>query len=73
MKGYHFLTMKPVIYVANIDESEVSDPTLNKEYNRLAKMAEERKLPLIAISAKMEEELSSFHWMMDRAIFLWEC
>ena len=62
MKGYHFLTMKPVIYVANIDESEVSDPTLNKEYNRLAKMAEERKLPLIAISAKMEEELSS--WMM---------
>ena len=34
-------------------------------------MAEERKLPLIAISAKMEEELSSLD-DEDRAIFLEE-
>lgn len=59
MKGFHFLTMKPVIYVANIDESEVANPQSNGEYLRLEGLAQERNCAIIAISAKMEEELSS--------------
>ncbi len=69
LHNYHFLTMKPTIYVANIDESEVGNPQLNKEYQRLEKLANERNIPLIAISAKMEEELSSLD-DEDRALFL---
>lgn len=58
LKTYHLLTDKPIIYVANVMEDEISDPQSNKEYCRLLELGNSRHIPVIAISAKMEEELS---------------
>lgn len=58
MKAYQFLTSKPVIYIANIKEEEINDPTVNENYNKLKKYADENKAEVVAISAKIEEDLS---------------
>lgn len=59
LKDFFLLTSKPVIYVANIDESEIG--TKNKYVLALEnKLKEEQQTSrVITISAKIEEELSS--------------
>ena len=59
LKGYNLLTAKPVIYVANLDEEGVMDPDSNDYYNRVKAFAENENSQVIALCAKMEEELSS--------------
>lgn len=59
LKGFHLLTDKPVIYVANIDEAHSSDPTQSDYYNQVKAYADERNSPVVAISAQMEQELST--------------
>lgn len=58
VKSYQLLTSKPVIYVGNVLEDEVTDPFVNKEFVKLTDLAKQRGTIAIAISAKMEEELS---------------
>ena len=58
MKNYGLLTAKPVIYVANMSDEEVSDPSANKYYQAVKKIADEENSECIAICAKIEEELS---------------
>lgn len=69
LMGYHLLTDKPVIFVANIEESLVSDPTQNEQYNRVVELAKTRNAQVIAISAKMEQELSELE-DEEREMFL---
>lgn len=71
LKGYHLLTNKPVIYIANIDESQVADPLSNSEYQRVLQLGQERNHPVVAISAKMEEELTDLE-DEEREMFLTE-
>lgn len=59
LKHFHLLTDKPVIYVANIDEQFVSDPHQSEEYLKVEAFANKRNCPVVAISAQMEQELSS--------------
>lgn len=59
LKGFHLLTDKPVIYVANIDEDSVSDPESNKHYMSVKAYGDERNCSVVAISAQMEQELST--------------
>lgn len=53
------LTLKPVIYVGNVDENDIAGGLAeNKAYADLAKHAEEEHAGIIAICAQVEAELS---------------
>lgn len=69
LKNYGLLTAKPVIYVANMSDEEVSSPEDNKYYQAVKKMADEEGSGCIAICAKMEEELSGLD-KEDKQAFL---
>lgn len=58
VRQYNLLTMKPVIFVANMDEDGVSDPDSSALYQKVKALAEERGSEVVAINAQMEEELS---------------
>ena len=53
------LTLKPIIYVANISEDEVGGDYLNNEgYQKLRAHAESESSEIIAVSAQIEAELA---------------
>ncbi len=59
LKEVPLLSMKPVIYVANINEDEVgSDLTKNPHYMSLKAIADEEKAGIISICAGIEAEIS---------------
>lgn len=58
LKQFNFLTAKPVIYVCNIKEEEINDPDSNKYYRAVKEYAEKENSRTVAISARIEEELS---------------
>ncbi len=58
LNGFHLLTAKPVIYIANMSENEVHTSESNPFYIIVKEFAESEKSDVIAISAKIEEELS---------------
>lgn len=53
----HFLTSKPFLYIANVHEDEVG--SIDIEELR-AKLGIDKAIPLIPISAKVEEDLAGF-------------
>ncbi len=59
LKGFHFLTLKPVIYIANIDEASLADPSGNSNFVKVEAYATANGSEAIAISARVEEELST--------------
>lgn len=58
LKGFSLLTAKPVIYVANMSDEEISDPESNPYYTAVKEFADGEGSECIAICAKIEEELS---------------
>ena len=57
LKAYSFLTIKPIIYLANVKEEDVADE--NNEYVKIVKeYADKENAITIRICAKVEEELS---------------
>jgi len=58
LKGFCFLTLKPVIYIGNIKEEEINNPDSNPAYVKLKEYANKEKAEIVPISAKIEEELS---------------
>lgn len=60
LKGMFLLTSKPVIYVANIAEDDIAKPVGELEYARILEgIAKEENAGMMAVSAKVEEELSA--------------
>ncbi len=59
MQTFHFLTLKPVIYVANIDEDSLHDIDNNPMYVAVKEYATQRGCSVIPVCAKVEEDLSS--------------
>ncbi len=57
-KSYNFLTVKPVIYIANMGENEIGSYKNNKHYNTLEKYVKEEGNQIIPICAKIEAELA---------------
>ena len=53
------LTMKPVMYVANISEDEVSNPDNNPNVQRVREYAKAENAEVIPLCVKIEEELSA--------------
>ncbi|MDF9825252.1 GTP-binding protein YchF [Breznakia sp. PF5-3] len=58
IKSFSLLTLKPMIYVANIGEDEINHPEQNENYNKVKELALSEHNDVVAISAKIEEELS---------------
>lgn len=57
LKSYSFLTQKPIIYLANIKESELGNT--DNEYVKIVKdYAKKENAQVVSLCAKVEEELS---------------
>ena len=67
VKNYSFLTMKPMLYVANVGEDEIA--TGNKYVEMVRELASKDHSKVVMISAKIEEELSDLD-DEDRQMFL---
>ena len=65
------LTIKPVIYAANLDEDGVSDYKNNPYYQTVAAIAEAEGSQVLPICAKVEEEIAELE-EEDRQLFLEE-
>jgi len=63
------LTMKPIIYAANMDEAGVSDLDNNQYYNVLKDIAAQEEAQVLPICAKTEAELAAMD-EEDRLMFL---
>lgn len=53
------LTSKPVLYVANVAEDDMSDPAANPLYKVVEEIAEKEGSEVVGISAEIEEQLST--------------
>ncbi|MDD2492349.1 MAG: redox-regulated ATPase YchF [Bacilli bacterium] len=69
LKGYNFLTLKPMIYVLNVNEDEVSSD--NEYVTKVKEHVETSQTKTVVISAKIEEEICELE-DEDRALFLAE-
>ena len=57
LKSYSFLTIKPIIYLANIKESELGNAD-NDYVKQVREYAEKENAKVVSLCAKVEEELS---------------
>lgn len=58
VSNFNLITMKPVIYVGNVDEESYADPMKNKYFATLCGFAKANHAECIPVSALIEEELS---------------
>ena len=65
------LTIKPIIYAANMDEDGISDYENNAYYQAVAEIAASEGAKVLPICAKMEEEMAELE-EEDRQLFLEE-
>lgn len=68
VRGYTFLSQKPLLIVANIDESEISNEN-SETLNKLKPFADSKGAPLLAFCAKTEMEIAQMD-EADRQEFL---
>ena len=59
LKTWHFLTLKKVIYVANIKEEDLTKTEDNKYVKELKEYAKKENSSVISICAKIEQEISA--------------
>ena len=65
------LTIKPIIYAANMDENGISDYENNDYYKQLCTIAEAEGAQVLPICAKLEEEIAALE-PEEREMFLEE-
>ncbi|MCM3603085.1 redox-regulated ATPase YchF [Robertmurraya korlensis] len=58
VKQLHLLTIKPVLYVANVGEEDVADPSSNEYVQKVREFAEKDNAEVIVVCAKIEEEIA---------------
>ncbi|MET3699760.1 hypothetical protein SAMN05877753_10130 [Bacillus oleivorans] len=58
VKGLHLLTIKPVLYVANVGEDDVADPSSNEYVQKVKEFAKEDNAEVIVVCAKIEAEIA---------------
>ena len=69
VKDMFLLTMKPTLYVANIDEDSIADGT-NKYVETLKKIAESENSEVVVICGKFEADLAEITDPADRKDFM---
>ena len=58
VKHLCLLTLKPVIYVANVAESDLADPGINPHVKEVMNLASELKSGLVTVSAQVRKYIS---------------
>lgn len=58
VRGLFLLTRKPVLYVANIGEDEVGDPSANPYLKQVETLAAEQGFEVVPVCASLEEEIA---------------
>jgi hypothetical protein len=71
VKGFQLLTMKPVLYVANIGEDDVANANNNKYVQLVQDFAEKDHAEVVVICARIEEEIAELD-PEEKAAFLQE-
>ena len=59
IKETYLLTMKPILYIANISESDIENPKSNELVKQVEEYAKAEKAQVIPLCIKIEEELAS--------------
>ena len=59
LKDTFLLTMKKVLYVANIDETEIENPEANEHFKKVKEYADKEAAQVLPLCVKIEEELSA--------------
>ena len=54
----HLLTIKPVMYVANLDEGSIGNPESNPHFMKVMEHAKTENAPVVAICGKIESEIA---------------
>lgn len=70
-KGLHLLTIKPVLYVANVSEDDVADATKNEYVQKVREFAANEDAEVIVVCAKIEEEIAELE-AEEKEMFLSE-
>lgn len=71
VQGMHLLTMKPVLYVANVNEEGLLDADENPLVQKVREFAAAENSEVIVVCAKIEEEISELEGE-EKAMFLEE-
>lgn len=71
VKGLHLLTIKPMLYVANVSEDEVNDSDNNELVQKVRDYAAAEGAEVIVICARIEEEIAQLD-DDEKAMFLEE-
>ena len=58
LRELNLLTLKPVLYVTNVSEAEISDPEANPYVQQVRAFAAEENAAVIAVCAKLESEIA---------------
>ena len=69
IKDLQLLTLKPVLFIGNLAESDLADPAKSAAFQKLKTVAEQRNSRAVPISGKIEAELSQLS-KEEAAIFL---
>lgn len=72
IKSFNFLTLKPVIYLANIDDNYIKDPIKSPLYKKLYDYLNKKNELLMPISIKIEQEIASLSDELEKKLFLEE-
>lgn len=71
IRELHLLTMKPVLYAANVSEDEAGSADDNPYVQKVKQFAAEENAEVVAVSAKVESEIAELEGE-DREMFLEE-
>lgn len=71
IKGLHLLTIKPMLYVANVSEDDIMDGGSNEYVEKVREFAAAEGAEVIVICAKIEEEMAALE-DDEKAMFLEE-
>ncbi len=59
IKDSFLLTLKPILYIANISENEINNPENNQNVQKVKEYAKTENAEVIPLCVKLEEELST--------------
>lgn len=57
--NFHLLTLKPIVYVANVSEDDLADTSASKYFNLVKEYAQKEGNQVVPVSCQIESELSS--------------
>jgi len=68
LKPFQLITLKPIIYLANLDESEQARAL----YQKMEAWCKQEGVPLLPLLVKLEEELQEIEDLKERTVFMQE-